>query len=231
MNKRNFFTWAIVLAMALLIFPFFSVKEVHAKQTEKISKESVTMYTNESSRIKIKNASFKVSWYSSNEKIVKIYRTSGKKNHVVSIGTGNKTGKCTIKAKVNGKVYKCKVTVKEGKIYKKYNGKTSKLSVVKINLSKSDLSVRVKMSNASKKDIYYGNGFLVQKYEDGKWETLEAKDGYAFTCVAYNIPSKTSVSKTLELSTYYDRSLFTAGKYRIHVDCECSNEYVEFSIK
>lgn len=234
MKKKSFFICTIVLTIALIILPLFSVKEILAKPLIKISKEKVTMYTNESRKIKIMNTSSKVTWYSTNKKIVQVADTSGKKNQIATIETGNKTGTCTIKAKVNNKVYKCKVIVKKEIPQREYTGNTSKLSLAKMNLSDSALSLKIKMSNASKKEKYYGVGFFIQKYVNGKWETLEMKDDFLFPAIAYIIPPKTSVDKTFSVTSYYDRSLFTTGKYRIHVECNCvkkSNQYVVFSIK
>jgi len=74
----------------------------------KLSSTKKTIGYKQSFNLSIKNTSGKmVKWSTSNKKVAKIKKVSKTKYKV----TGVKPGKATIKAKVNGKTYKCKVTV------------------------------------------------------------------------------------------------------------------------
>lgn len=73
----------------------------------KINKTKYTLYKGSSFKLKILGTSKKVKWSSSNKKIATI-NSNGKV-------TAKKKGTCTITAKVNGKKYNCKVSVKNKK--------------------------------------------------------------------------------------------------------------------
>ncbi len=74
----------------------------------KLSSTKKTIGYKQSFNLSIKNTSGKtVKWSTSNKKVAKIKKVSKTKYKV----TGVKPGKATIKAKVGGKTYKCKVTV------------------------------------------------------------------------------------------------------------------------
>lgn len=86
-----------------------------ASKKTSISKKKVTLTVGKTYKLKIKNARNKVKWSTTNKKIVKISKKSGKKKQNAVIKAGKKTGTCYIKAKVGKKTYKCKVTVKKKK--------------------------------------------------------------------------------------------------------------------
>ena len=106
-NRRN--VWKrlsaglLVIAMAVtLAFGGWS-GEAKAAVKPKLSKTSAAMYPGQSTKLKVKNTSAKVKWFSSNKKIAKV----SSKGTVKAV----KLGKCTITAKVKGKKLKCKVAV------------------------------------------------------------------------------------------------------------------------
>ncbi len=72
--------------------------------TIRLNKKTVTLQVGKSVTLKIKGTSKKVTWSSTNKKVA----TVTKKGKV----TAKKAGKATIVAKVGGKKYKCKLTVK-----------------------------------------------------------------------------------------------------------------------
>ncbi len=78
--------------------------EAVVKKAAKLNKKKATVKVGKSVKLKVKNTSKKVTWSSSNKKVAKVSK-AGKV-------TGVKAGKATIKAKVDGKALKCKVTVK-----------------------------------------------------------------------------------------------------------------------
>lgn len=71
----------------------------------KLSTTKKTIYKGQTKVLKVKNASGKVKWKSSNKKVATV-------NSYGQV-TGKKKGKATITATVNGKKLKCRVTVKE----------------------------------------------------------------------------------------------------------------------
>jgi hypothetical protein len=80
----------------------------------KLSKKSITITVGNSKTLKatVKGISSKVKWKSSNKKIATV-DSNGKV-------TGKKSGTCIIQAKANGKIKKCKVTVKKKTSSAKY---------------------------------------------------------------------------------------------------------------
>lgn len=78
--------------------------QAQAKTTVKINKTKTTIYIGKSTTLKIAGTSKKITWSSSNKKVA----TVSSKGKV----TAKKKGTATITAKVSGKSYKCKVTVK-----------------------------------------------------------------------------------------------------------------------
>ncbi len=87
-----------------------SAVEVQAATKIKLSKTKLTLYVKKTATLKVKGTKKKVTWSSSNKKVAKVSKT-GKITAV-------KKGTATITAKVGGKKYKCKVTVKNPTISK-----------------------------------------------------------------------------------------------------------------
>ena len=211
-----------------------------AKATSKpmLSDTSHTMMTNEEYMISLERAASKVTWKSSNPGIVKIEKSFGKYGRDVSLATGNKTGVCTIKAKMKNKTYSCKITVKKGIIIKKYSGKKSKTQLENITQTKKSIVIRYKMCNAAKKNCKcppasYGLAIRLEKYINGKWCEIQPKYDLAVCAVMFVIPSKTSVSKAIHLEDYFDISQLTKGKYRLYVNVfypDVKDPYVEFNL-
>lgn len=96
----------ISLSLCLAFVMLFSILpiQVEAKSTVKLNKAKVTVYVGKTTTLKVSGTSKTVKWSSSNKKIATVNST-GKV-------TAKKKGTATITAKVSGKTYKCKVTVK-----------------------------------------------------------------------------------------------------------------------
>lgn len=96
----------ISLSLCLAFVMLFSILpiQVEAKSTVKLNKAKVTVYVGKTTTLKVSGTSKTVKWSSSNKKIA----TVSSKGKV----TAKKKGTATITAKVSGKTYKCKVTVK-----------------------------------------------------------------------------------------------------------------------
>ncbi len=236
-NLRRIITILTVLVLCITITDTTSFAKSKAKPT--ISDTKVNMNTNEEYCISLDQASSKITWKSSNRKLVKIENISGKYAQYVSLKTGNKTGSCTIKAKMNNKTYSCKITVKKGDIFKKYTGKKSKNVLEKVTQTKQSLMIRYKMCAASynpKKGSLaaYGNAIQLEKYSNGQWHEVPMKLYIVFPCPMFTIPPQTSISKAIHLETYYDISKLTTGSYRLNVNVfypDVTNPYVKFKLK
>ncbi|MFQ9508664.1 MAG: Ig-like domain-containing protein [Clostridium sp.] len=105
LQKPTMILLMICLVMTMLISPASNVQA--AKKKIKISKKSVTLVVGKKVTIKVKNApkGKKVTWSSNKKKVA----TVNKKGVV----TAKKAGKANITAKVAGKKYICKITVKK----------------------------------------------------------------------------------------------------------------------
>lgn len=114
----------IVLTLVLTVAVGFVPLEEASAATIKLNKTKVTVYAGKTTTLKIKGTSKKVTWKSSNKAVATVYK--GKV-------TAKKAGTATITAKVSGKSYKCKVTVKKPYLNKKtsslYVGKTTTLKL------------------------------------------------------------------------------------------------------
>ncbi len=109
----------IIVALLALALAFTAVTTIavvdddttitaEAASKIKLSNSSKTIGYKQSFNLSIKNTGSKtVKWSTSNKKVAKITKVSKTKYKV----TGVKPGTATIKAKVGGKTYKCKVTV------------------------------------------------------------------------------------------------------------------------
>ena len=125
-----------VLQVSLLYLPVSSIVEA---SSIKINKTKYTLSKGSTYKLKIKGTSKKIKWSSNNKKIATV-SSNGKV-------TAKKKGTCTITAKVNGKKYKCKITVKDvksstvyitntGKRYHRLTCRTLK-SVIKTTIKKA----------------------------------------------------------------------------------------------
>ncbi|WP_026523463.1 MULTISPECIES: Ig-like domain-containing protein [unclassified Butyrivibrio] len=98
--KRASFMGVIITLAMMILVGFTPLK---ASAAPKLNKKQVELKIGKTCKLKVKGASGKVKWSTSNKKIAKV-----SKNGVI---TAKKAGKATIKAKVGKKTLKCKVTV------------------------------------------------------------------------------------------------------------------------
>lgn len=95
----------IAMLMSLVILFSFSSDAIAAKKPT-LNETEITMEKGDTFKLKVTNAGKKITWKSSNSKVVSV------KNGKL---TAKKSGKATISAKTNGTTLKCKVTVKSAK--------------------------------------------------------------------------------------------------------------------
>ena len=106
MNKRKKGVCQLLACvMVLIMLVSLSPVNVQAASKVKINKTKTTMYVGTPKTLKVTGTTKKVTWKSSNKKIA----TVSAKGKV----TPKKAGTVVITAKVSGKNYKCKVTVKK----------------------------------------------------------------------------------------------------------------------
>lgn len=109
--KKIFTALILALTLAVALPTTMSVDAAGAK----LNKTKVTVCTGKTYTLKMSGVSKKVSWTTSNKKIVSVTKKSGKKAEKCTI-KANKKGTATVTAKVKvgkkTKTFKCKVTVK-----------------------------------------------------------------------------------------------------------------------
>lgn len=110
-NKKIFTVLILALTLMVALPTTMSVDAAGAK----LNKTKVTVCTGKTYTLKMSGVSKKVSWTTSNKKIVSVTKKSGKKAEKCTI-KANKKGTATVTAKVKvgkkTKTFKCKVTVK-----------------------------------------------------------------------------------------------------------------------
>lgn len=106
--KKFIKSLAVVLSF-VMILTIISPSNVQAAKKITLSKTKVTLYVGKSTSLKLKNATKKITWSSSDEDVAMV--TSKGKVRAIDKGT------CKITAKCNGKKYICRVTVKEKEAY------------------------------------------------------------------------------------------------------------------
>ena len=154
----------LICAAAALTFVFADIAvtpivnpsavEVQAATKVKISKTKLTLYVKKTATLKITGTKKKVTWSSSNKKVAKV----SKKGKVTAV----KKGTATITAKVGGKKYKCKVTVKNPTISKTAAtidyGKTVTLKVSNAAGTVKWSSSNTTVATVSSKGVVTGKG-------------------------------------------------------------------------
>ena len=95
----------ISLALALVCVSMVISTDVVEAASVRLNKTSITMYTGQTSTLKVSGTSKKVTWSTSNKKVATVsYR---------GVVSAKSSGSATITARVNNKNLKCKVTVKK----------------------------------------------------------------------------------------------------------------------
>lgn len=142
---------------SVLPFSSFGLTEVKAAEKPVLSTKHATMIKGNSLTLKVKNNKNKVSWSSSNKKIV----TVSSKGVVKAMGKGT----TSVSAKVSGKKYVCKIKVETPSISVKslslYKAKTTKLSV-------KGNSQKVKWSSSNTKIAKVSSSGIVTGVKAGK---------------------------------------------------------------
>lgn len=145
------------------------VNEVEAKV--RISNTKKILYVKKTTRLKVTGAKEKVKWSSSNKKVASVNKNGDVK--------GIKKGTATITAKVGGKKYTCKVTVRNPELSKKTitvnPGKTLKLTV-------KNAVGTVKWSTSNKAIATVTSGGVVKGIKKGTATITAVASGVKLKC-------------------------------------------------
>lgn len=200
---------------------------------KKVKTVNITMYLYNGKEIAVPKKLAKARWVVSDKDMVMV--TKGKDKKSIALDTKGKTGKCTIKAKLNGKIkYKINLTIKKRIRYRNYNGKRVRAGL--INFSNRTWILTYRLYNGSNKYKTYGSVRYLQRYVNGKWVDVPRKREDIVTGSAFRLDAHKSVLKYYLLTEDYDVSELTAGKYRAYVDywekdSDSPSSYVKFKIK
>ncbi|MBP3327209.1 MAG: hypothetical protein J6L77_12440 [Coprococcus sp.] len=198
---------------------------------KKVKTVNITMYLYNGKEIAVPKKLAKARWVVSDKDMVMV--TKGKDKKSIALDTKGKTGKCTIKAKLNGKIrYKINLTVKRRIANRRYKG--NKVKAVLLNFSNRTWIITYRMYNGSNKYKAYGPTRYLQKYVDGKWQYVPLQRGGIVTGNMFRVEAHKSIVGYCRLSDYYDTSKLTPGTYRLYVHYmtkKKSDSYVKFKIK
>lgn len=160
-NKCKILSFLIIFTLIFTLIPV----NVQAASKVKLNKTATTVYVGKTTTLKISGTSKKVTWSSSNKKVA----TVSPKGKV----TAKKKGTATITAKVSGRKYKCKVTVKNPYLNKK-----------EISLNKGK-TLTLKLTGATAKKYKSSNTKVATVNSKGKITAKEAGTA-TISCTASN---------------------------------------------
>lgn len=101
----------LVIASALMVFP----GTARAASKPSLSRKTVTLKKGKTVTLKVRHASRRVRWSTTNKKIASVKKKSGKRKQKAVIKAGKKSGTCYIKAKIGKRTLRCKIKVKKAK--------------------------------------------------------------------------------------------------------------------
>lgn len=233
MRTNKWGKWMLLFTV-MLSACLAGILPVHAAGKKAVAPmEFITLEIGNRQELVIKKPAKNVTWRTSNSKIAKITKKSGKKNMKVTIVSGKKTGSCLIRADAGNKVYKYRVTVIDKPTSGDYFGKKSKITLVKAKKTGTSFTVRFRVCNAFNWTEDYTSAFELRKYRKGKWYTVPMERAYIYVSLRFPFPEKTSYTTTYDLTKYYDLSKLTKGKYRLYLDYSMvpgAKCYVEFKL-
>ena len=159
---RKLMSLLLILAFC---FTFIPTVNVQAASKVKINKTKATVYVGKTTTLKVSGTKKTVKWTTSNKKVA----TVSSKGKV----TAKKAGSATITAKVSGKSYKCKVTVKNPSLNK------SKATL------KKGKTLTLKLTGATAKSYKSSNTSVATVSNKGKI-TAKSAGTATITCTASN---------------------------------------------
>ena len=204
-KKRKFLSFVIILTLIFALFP--STAEAASKV--KINKTKTTIYVGKTETLKISGTNKTVKWTTSNKNVATVSR----KGKV----TAKKTGTATITAKVSGKKYNCKVTVK--KPYINCSSKTLYVSDT-YTLKLTGTSIKSIKSSNTKVATVSNKGKVTAKKAGTATITITGKDKKTYKC-------KITVKKKEHKHSYTKKVIkptCTEKGYTLYT-CSCGDSY------
>ena len=204
-KKRKFLSFIIVLTLVFTLFP--STAEAASKV--KINKTKTTIYVGKTETLKISGTNKTVKWTTSNKNVA----TVSSKGKV----TAKKTGTTTITAKVSGKKYNCKVTVK--KPYINCSSKTLYVSDT-YTLKLTGTSIKSIKSSNTKVATVSNKGKVTAKKAGTATITITGKDKKTYKC-------KITVKNMVHKHSYTNKVIkptCTEKGYTLYT-CSCGDSY------
>lgn len=126
-NLKKIIAFFLMVLMLVSVMPVLDGNSEVKADLIYLNYGSCEMTAGKQLQLKVMGTTSKVVWKSSNKKVATV-----KKGKV----TGIKKGKCTITAKVNGQILKCKITVTGGEIVTKFKEPTLDVLDLKIDMHK-----------------------------------------------------------------------------------------------
>ena len=166
----------ISLALALVCVSMVISTDVVEAASVRLNKTSITMYTGQTSTLKVSGTSKKVTWSTSNKKVATVsYR---------GVISAKSSGSATITARVNNKNLKCRITVKKQSTNNKKAALKAYYSFLKSYKFTTDYSTRgfnlAYINNDSIPELvvfdgdYHAAGGKVYAYVGGKVKYLRS---------------------------------------------------------
>ena len=112
-SKKMYLVFVFCFMVTLLVLIIPGTARAGVKPS--LSKKTVKMKQGKTVILKVRHASRKVKWTTTNRKIARVKKTKGKRKQTAVIKAGKKAGTCYIKAKVGKRKLKCKIVVKKKK--------------------------------------------------------------------------------------------------------------------
>ncbi|VYU18491.1 hypothetical protein [Intestinibacter bartlettii] len=186
----------ISLALALVCVSMVISTDVVEAASIRLNKTSITMYTGQTSTLKVSGTSKKVTWSTSNKKVATV---SSK-----GVVSAKSSGSATITARVNSKTLRCKVSIKKRTTNNKKAALKAYYNFLKSYRFTTDYSTRgfnlAYINNDSIPELvvfdgdYHGAGGKVYAYVNGKvkylgefgeWGGFEYKERTGVICSSW----------------------------------------------
>ena len=200
-----------------LCFTFIPTTNVEAASKVKINKTKATVYAGKTTTLKVSGTKKAVKWSTSNKNIA----TVSSKGKV----TAKKAGTATITAKVSGKSYKCKVTVKNPSLNKSKatleEGKTMTLKLTGATAKKYTTSNKnVATVNNSGKITAKKSGTASITCTDSNKKTYKCKITVTEKAVPYTPHEHSYTASVTKQATCISNGIKT-------FTCSCGDSYTE----
>ena len=205
MKKGTKICFAMIFALCICMLFSFDMSSAASKKI-KLNKKKISLQSKQKYKLKLIGVkSKKVKWSSSNKKVAAV------KNGVIFT---KQIGQCTITAKYAKKKYNCEVKVERNETKDVSDTDDVSNVVMESQLNMSDKNIlSLKISNRSGTDVTMDNYFVLEFFDNGKWDSVKFKENSYFEEVVLIIRDGTDYVQNINLERYFDR--LPKGKYRI----------------